>query len=162
MAITFQIIGHKKSGKTTLLQNFLTETPQYKFSVVKHTHLPIDIATTNDTGKFFQYSDDVLLLNNEQTIHYQRNLPTTNLDKIAKLQKGDSDFIIIEGIKELDFPKIVLLKSDESISDYSDITNISTFVSIQGNTSTKVLNIENINNRKKFINSFIEDIQNDR
>ncbi|WP_125588626.1 molybdopterin-guanine dinucleotide biosynthesis protein MobB [Companilactobacillus jidongensis] len=161
MAITFQIIGHKKSGKTTLLQEFLRESSQYKISVAKHTHLPIDIPTTNDTGKFFQYSDDVLLLNDEQTIHYQRKLPTTELEKIEELQRGSSDFIIIEGIKELDFPKIALLKSDESPDTFADVTNIKYFVTIQGNRSDNVIDIENLNTRKIFINKFLRDIEND-
>lgn len=161
MAITFQIIGHKKSGKTTLLQEFLREGSQYKISVVKHTHLPIDIPATNDTGKFFQYSDDVLLLNDEQTIHYQRNLPTTELDKIQELQTASFDFIIIEGIKELDFPKIALLKPDESPESFSDVTNIKCFVTIQGNRSDNVIDIENLDTRKAFINNFLRDMKND-
>lgn len=162
MAITFQIIGHKKSGKTTLLKDFLVNSPTYKFSVVKHTHLPIDIPATTDTGKFFQYSDDVLLLNNEQTIHYQRNLPTTELEKIQQLQKGSTDFILIEGIKELDFPKIVLLKSDESPQDFSNVTNIKYFVTIQENNYDKVIDIEDSSMRKIFINKFLKEIKNDR
>lgn len=161
MAITFQIIGHKKSGKTTLLQDFLINSTNYKISVVKHTHLPIDIPANTDTGKFFQYSDDVLLLNNEQTIHYQRNLPSTELDKIHELQSGTSDFIIIEGIKELDFPKIVLLKPDETIADFSNITNIKYFVTIQGNNCGGVIDIENSDNRIEFINNFLKEIKND-
>ncbi|WP_334328555.1 molybdopterin-guanine dinucleotide biosynthesis protein B [Companilactobacillus sp. HBUAS59699] len=161
MAITFQIIGHKKSGKTTLLQDFLINSTNYKFSVVKHTHLPIEIPDNTDTGKFFKYSDDVLLLNNEQTIHYQRNLPSTELDKIHELQTGDTDFIIIEGIKELDFPKIVLLKSNESIADFSNVTNIKYFVTIQGNQSDQVIDIEQPDKRIAFINNFLKDIKND-
>ncbi|MFD1418071.1 molybdopterin-guanine dinucleotide biosynthesis protein MobB [Companilactobacillus keshanensis] len=160
MALTLQIIGHKKSGKTTLIKDFLMMT-DYKFSIVKHTHLPIDIPNTTDTGKFFEHSDDVLLLNNEQMIHYQRNVPMTELEKIKLMQQNTSaDFIIIEGIKELDFPKVVLLKPNETKNDFVKITNIKKFVSIQGNKQAE--DIENMTKRKQFINNFLKDIQNDR
>ncbi|WP_125711722.1 molybdopterin-guanine dinucleotide biosynthesis protein MobB [Companilactobacillus kedongensis] len=160
MALTFQIVGHKKSGKTTLIKDFLTMT-DYKFSVVKHTHLPIDIPNTTDTGKFFEHSDDVLLLNNEQTIHYERNPPTTELDKIKLIQQSTSaSFIIIEGIKELDFPKLVLLKPDEAKTEFANITNIKEFISIQGNKQS--IDIEDKDTRKQFINNFLKDIKNDR
>ncbi|KRK65734.1 molybdopterin-guanine dinucleotide biosynthesis protein MobB [Companilactobacillus tucceti DSM 20183] len=160
MATTFQIIGHKKSGKTTLIENFLTMT-NYKYSVVKHTHLPIDIPTNTDTGKFFKNSDNVLLLNDEQTIHYQRNLPSNELKKIEDMQKKTlADFIIIEGIKELDFPKIVLLKQDETKNDFKNISNIKEYVSIQQNSLA--LDIEDLNKRESFINQFLRNITNDR
>lgn len=160
MALTFQIIGHKKSGKTTLIENFLTMT-DYKFSVIKHTHLPIAVSDGNDTGKFFKNSDDVLLLNNEQTIHYQRNLPLTELENIQIMQQETSaDFIIIEGIKELDFPKLVLLKPAETKADFNKVTNIKSFISIQKNNLA--MDIENLDDRKVFINKFLKDLKNDR
>ncbi|MFC6322355.1 molybdopterin-guanine dinucleotide biosynthesis protein MobB [Companilactobacillus baiquanensis] len=160
MALTFQIIGHKKSGKTTLIENFLTMT-DYKFSVVKHTHLPITVSDGNDTGKFFKNSDDVLLLNNEQAIHYQRNLSLTELENIQIMQQETSaDFIIIEGIKELNFPKLVLLKPAETKADFNNVTNIKSFISIQKNNLA--MDIENLDDRKEFINKFLKDLKNDR
>ncbi|WP_125761240.1 molybdopterin-guanine dinucleotide biosynthesis protein MobB [Companilactobacillus hulinensis] len=162
MATTFQIVGHKKSGKTTLLQEFLMDNSLDSFSVIKHTHTPIEVSTNTDTGKFFHYSNDVLLLNDEQTIHYQRHLPTSDLEKIEQLQKTTSaDFIVIEGMKELDFPKIVLLKPDETPADFDNITNIKYFATIQGNKSDNVIDIEDEDSRLNFILNFVREIKND-
>lgn len=163
MAITFQIVGHKKSGKTTLTNEFLQVGMElgYSFSVVKHTHGPVDIPNNTDTGKFYQHSNDVLLLNDSQTIHYQRNIEQTAIQQIHTLQqRSKNDFLIIEGLKELTFPKIVLLKADESIADLGEISNVKAFASLQKTTTAKTFqSLNSIDSRKKFITCFLRDIQ---
>ncbi|MQS89965.1 molybdopterin-guanine dinucleotide biosynthesis protein B [Companilactobacillus mishanensis] len=161
MVTTFQIIGHKKSGKTTLTNDFLKfgKAAGYSFSVVKHTHGPVDIPANTDTGKFYQQSDDVLLLNDSQTIHYQRKIAKTASEQITELQKNSpADFLIIEGLKELDYPKITLLKEDEVKSDFADISQILIFASIQKDESN-IISLMDTDERKKFIINFLREIQ---
>lgn len=162
MAVTFQIIGHKKSGKTTLTNDFLTVALQLKYqvSVVKHTHGPVDIPNNTDTGKFYERSNDVLLLNDTQTIHYQRNLNQTAAEQIREMQQTTSaDFFIIEGLKELDYPKIALLKKDETPDDFGGVNNILYFVSIQKTTTNKeVISLLEPAIKKDFITMFLREL----
>lgn len=157
MALTFQIVGHKKSGKTTLLQSFLqvAKESDHSVSVIKHTHMPVAVSNDNDTGKFFELSDDVLLLNKEQTIHYQKDLNLSENQQVKNhLKTINSDFVIIEGMKELPYPKIVMLKSDETVDDYRSIKNILKFTSLS-KLSTNTL-------REQFAKDIFKELLNDR
>ncbi|AKP67830.1 molybdopterin-guanine dinucleotide biosynthesis protein B [Companilactobacillus ginsenosidimutans] len=165
MVVTFQIVGHKKSGKTTLTNDFLKIGRRLglEIAVVKHTHGPVDIPNNTDTGKFYENSDDVLLLNDTQTIHYQRNIEQTTLEQIKQLQQTtQADFLIIEGLKELSYEKIVLLKKDETVAGFGEISNVKNFASIQKSTTTDdVLSLMDLDSRTKFIKKFLRDIQDD-
>lgn len=162
MVVTFQIVGHKKSGKTTLTNDFLKVAPQLnqQISVVKHTHGPVDIPNNTDTGKFYENSNDVLLLNDTQTIHYQRNLQQPAEYQIRHMQQTTSaDFLIIEGLKELDYPKIVLLKKDETPADFGEVTNIRYFVSIQKTTtSNDFISLPDPTTTRDFITKFLREL----
>ncbi|WP_125768295.1 molybdopterin-guanine dinucleotide biosynthesis protein B [Companilactobacillus furfuricola] len=162
MVVTFQIVGHKKSGKTTLTNDFLKIAPQlnYQISVVKHTHGPVDIPNNTDTGKFYERSNDVLLLNDSQTIHYQRGLNRTAEEQIRQMQQTTpADFLIIEGLKELDYPKIVLLKEDETPNDFGEATNILHFVSIQQTTTSKeIVSLLDPDIKRDFITKFLREL----
>lgn len=163
MVTTFQIVGHKKSGKTTLTNDFLQVGQQlgYQFAVVKHTHGPVDIPSDTDTGKFYKHSNDVLLLNDQQTIHYQRNIPTSAEAQVRQLQTTTTaDFLIIEGLKELEYPKIVLLKADETMTAFGEISHIQHFVSLQKSTTTNdIQSLKDIDYRTKFITKFLKGMQ---
>lgn len=159
MVTTFQIIGHKKSGKTTLTNDFLNVANHQgiEIAVVKHTHGPVDIPDNTDTGKFYQHSNDVLLLNDEQTIHYQRKIQKTALEQIRQIQETtQADFLIIEGLKELLYPKICLLKADETVAAFGEISNVKSFVSIQKSTTTDdIQSLMDLDIREKFITKFL-------
>lgn len=161
MVATFQIIGHKKSGKTTLTNDFLKVGPElgFTFAVVKHTHGPVDIPNNTDTGKFYENSDDVLLLNDSQSIHYQRNNQKTALEQVEKLQQTTkADFLIIEGMKELTYPKILLLKKDETATAFGEISNIKCFASLQkSNTTDDFVSLRDFDSRRDFIIKFLRD-----
>lgn len=161
MVATFQIIGHKKSGKTTLINDFLKIGQQlgYEIAVIKHTHGPVDIPRNTDTGKFYEHSNDVLLINDTQTIHYQRNIQQSALAQIRQMQNTTkADFLIIEGLKELDYPKIALLKKDETPAVFGEISQIKRFVSIQQTTTTEdLLSVMDLDVRKEFITKFLRE-----
>ncbi|MCD2255677.1 molybdopterin-guanine dinucleotide biosynthesis protein B [Agrilactobacillus fermenti] len=118
MALTLQIVGYKKSGKTTVLKDFLAvaQAKKYTVAVLKHDahEASLDQAAT-DTGQFHQLGAQQIILQSRSEIFIRQQKPALVTQSAESLVQQyvapDTDLILIEGYKSAAYPKIVLNKT---------------------------------------------------
>lgn len=134
MALTFQIIGYKKSGKTLITTALVRQlsAQQLNVSVLKHdAHASSMDVPGTDTARFSDAGAQAVLLQSANGTFYHQTTPqmppVTAL--IAKLP-ATTDVILLEGFKQADYPKLVLLRPDDHVTDFATCTNIQAFASL--------------------------------
>jgi len=104
------IIGHKDSGKTSLIQALARELRDrgHRVAVVKHSSHGIDLQG-KDTARLRESADQVAFISPvESVILWKRS---RKLEEI--LPHLDADILLLEGFKaEQTFPKIVCLRGE--------------------------------------------------
>ena len=134
MALTFQIIGYKKSGKTLITTELikLLTGHQLHVSVLKHdAHTStMDIAGT-DTAVFSQAgAQDVILQSANGTFYHQTTARPVTVTKLIAQLPASTDVILLEGFKQACYPKLVLLRPGDHAVDFQQFTNIQAFASL--------------------------------
>ncbi len=110
MPAVFAVIGYGNTGKTTLIRNIIRELHQrnYKVAVIKHDpqdHGEVD-KVGSDTYNFWEEGCRTVALSSPSRITlFRRTEEDTLPDNIIPLC-GDVDFVILEGYKGLNYPKI--------------------------------------------------------
>lgn len=110
-----QVTGFKNSGKTTTVNRMVKylKAQDYKVAVIKHHHLDTVHDEGTDTGKFIKSDSDFTVLNTPGTVMTVENKTpdlTSQLEYFSELV----DFILIEGYKDEDYPKIFMEYSFKS------------------------------------------------
>lgn len=125
-----QVVGYKNSGKTTLMQQLiryfteqdlhvgtlkhhghggepglLKETDSYK-----HLHAGAAISAVQGEQQFQLTINDVTAFSLDQLIEYYRFSPV--------------DILLIEGYKQADFPKIILVNVEQDLQLLDRLTNV--------------------------------------
>lgn len=117
MAITLQIIGHKKSGKTLITTTLIERLSKegYRVAALKHDahNAAMDVPTTDSARMSSAGAKQVILQSaTEFFFHQKSNVPS--LTEMVELLSTDNDFVLIEGHKEAtQYPRILLLKPGE-------------------------------------------------
>lgn len=98
--------GKSNSGKTTIIEKIATIlSPHHSIAIIKHD--PKNKAQIDTEGKdsyrFFQSGADVVIASPARTIMMFQN--PLNIEFLCKFF-SDRDYVFIEGLKELDFPRI--------------------------------------------------------
>lgn len=110
---TLQVAGFKNTGKTSLILEFVTllKTHGYTVAVIKHHHEAEPVETDTDTGKFFAAGADFTVLDTpgKCILVEQPDKPLTT--QLQRFQNEGVDFVIIEGYKLENYPKIILTYS---------------------------------------------------
>ncbi|MBB1078889.1 molybdopterin-guanine dinucleotide biosynthesis protein B [Limosilactobacillus sp. STM2_1] len=123
MAITFQIIGHKKSGKTLVTTKLIQQLTSrgYRVAAIKHDahKAAMDISHTDSARMSDAGAQQVILQsNNDFFFHQHGNLPP--LTKFVNFLAIDNDFVLIEGHKGCqDYPKLLLLNPGETPAEFN-------------------------------------------
>ncbi|MGP8336661.1 MAG: molybdopterin synthase [Methanosarcinaceae archaeon] len=102
------VVGHKNSGKTTLVSRLITAlSSQGSVGTVKHMSTQRFNPKDTDTGKHFDAGVDVVVgVTGKELVTISRN---PSLDKaLDTLADSGMDYAIVEGYKESNLPKIVL------------------------------------------------------
>lgn len=112
------IVGAKKSGKTSFIEDLIVYLKDYgKVGSIKHAH-ELDLDTSKDTGRLFNAGADVVMgASAENTV---KICGSKNLNElIDDMADSGVDFVLVEGFKSSDLPKIAL-------NDFSDneVSNI--------------------------------------
>lgn len=104
-----QVVGYKNTGKTTVINDMVRglKTSGYRVAVIKHHHEEDTFETTTDTGKFIHSGSDITILNKPQSSMKVMNAIPSLPGQIEELS-GEVDFILIEGYKGENYPKIYL------------------------------------------------------
>lgn len=132
--LTIQVVGFKNSGKTTLVCNLIELATQdgWKVASLKHHGhggTP-NIVENTDSERHKQAGSIMAGVEGEGLLHLSISQSEWTLKKILAFYKQvDIDLLIIEGYKNADFPKIVLISKKDDLYLLNDLTNIAAIIS---------------------------------
>jgi molybdopterin-guanine dinucleotide biosynthesis protein B len=118
MPFIVSIVGYKKSGKTTLVEEIIRilKSKGYRFGVVKYTGegLPEELKA-KDTTKFRAAGAETVGLCGDDhfTLFKAGGHPALPLDRLAAFFFPEADLVLTEGFKKQPFPKIALLSEGQ-------------------------------------------------
>lgn len=125
-----QIVGFKKSGKTTLMLDLLKQATQRGITVstVKHHGHggALEMPSTNtDSMRFFEEGASCSIVFGEGVVQvHQRKKQATLAELVAFASAENPDLVLVEGFKEAQYEKIVLLRSAEDWLELQKLEHI--------------------------------------
>nr|WP_243686909.1 molybdopterin-guanine dinucleotide biosynthesis protein B [Methanobacterium formicicum] len=118
------VVGTKNTGKTTLVTMLVQELVKrgHQVGTIKHTHHDFDLEG-KDTWKHREAGARMVVGSGESTFFLINE--AIELDKILKSIKNleDLDYVIIEGFKHVDYPKISTTGDEDDFT----ITSVDVF-----------------------------------
>ncbi|MBT3362754.1 MAG: molybdopterin-guanine dinucleotide biosynthesis protein B [Chloroflexi bacterium] len=128
------IVGRSGSGKTTLILELIPEFKKrgYRLATVKHTHHEVDMDIQGkDTWRYAQAGSDAVVISSANNVAYiEKADHDYSLEETLQLITGDFDFVLVEGFKWSNAPKIavhrdglvdgLICKSEDLIAIASD------------------------------------------
>lgn len=134
MVTPLQIIGHKNSGKTTVIEDFLTLLKQRQQSVCVLKHDPHQAQMDHpgtDTDKFTTAgAQTAVLVTNQAVMSHQKTLQAPQAKTLVQTYAKPGQFCLLEGFKTAPYPKVVLLRPGETAAVFAGIKQIIAFTSL--------------------------------
>lgn len=134
MALTFQIIGYKKSGKTLITTALVRQlsAQQLRVGVLKHdAHTSSMDVPGTDTARFSDAGAQAVLLQSANGTFYHQTTPQMPpVSALIAQLPATTDVILLEGFKQADYPKLVLLRPEDHATDFAAYPNIQVFASL--------------------------------
>jgi molybdopterin-guanine dinucleotide biosynthesis adapter protein len=127
--LIFQVVGYKKSGKTTLVSQliqFFSKKGLNVASLKHHGHggTPASVEVT-DTAKHEKAGAVMTGVEGEGVLQLTVKKSSWRLDQIfAFYHMIDIDLLIIEGFKEHDFDKVVLIRDERDLALLKRLSSI--------------------------------------
>lgn len=135
--LALQVIGKKKSGKTTTMIRFIEEatTQQKKLAAFKHTHHSVSMDVTGtDTFRFSAAGASQVGMQQDGGFFWHEQRPLDQVvpleDEIRDFVREDTEILLIEGFKSENFPKILLLRPEDQVADFAHLKDITAIASI--------------------------------
>ncbi|WLR52679.1 molybdopterin-guanine dinucleotide biosynthesis protein B [Bacillus tianshenii] len=125
-----QIVGYKKSGKSTLMRKWISccETLGWEVGAIKHHGhggAPSLGEEKTDSVSFFKSGATASLVEGDGVIQLLLKKKNITLDQmIAFYQIVEPSLILIEGYKQAAFPKVVIIRNREEWEQLQHLTNI--------------------------------------
>lgn len=126
-----QVVGYKNSGKTTLVQKLISELVKnkLKYGVLKHHGhggLPVIHDEGTDTWKYRESGASTTAVEGSGLFQFSSNIiEKMPIEKMISLfQLFPLDGVVIEGFKQANYPKIVLIRSDDELILLENTTNV--------------------------------------
>ena len=103
------IIGEKKSGKTTLIEDLIMRLRDYgSVGCIKHAQ-ELDLDESKDTTRLFNAGAEVVIGSSEHvTLKLSRSKSKSLKEQLKDMADSGMDFVLVEGFKSSDLPKIAL------------------------------------------------------
>ncbi len=118
----FCVSGVKNSGKTTLITKLIKVLKEegYRIGVIKHDghEFEIDVPGT-DTYKHRQAGSDTTIIYSETKFAVMKNWQKVQIEELLEYVK-DIDVVIIEGMKYSTYPKIEVVRKEQSQAPVCD------------------------------------------
>lgn len=124
-----QIVGYQNSGKTTLVEQLITRATAEGFAVgtIKHHGhggIPM-VESSKDSARHEQAGACVTAVEGQGMLRMSMQRPHWQLNEIiAMYESFKLDVLFIEGYKNEDYPKVVLLRQAEDRVLLQKVTNI--------------------------------------
>lgn len=160
MALTLQIVGYKKTGKTTTVTDFLQVAQQLglKTAVLKHDTHQADLdAQETDTARFKTAGAPEIILQSPDEVFVRKRQPKSQQSAeslIAQYVSPDIELILIEGFKQADFPKVGLLQPDATPADLR-LTHVQTYASLWPTRKQAVADFTTSSNRQAWFRGWL-------
>lgn len=110
--------GKSNSGKTTIIEKItMILSPHYCVAIIKHdpkNKVQID-TEGKDSYRFFQSGADVVIASSAKTTMMFQN--PLDIDFLCNFF-SDRDYVFIEGLKDLDFPRICVARDNRIDEEY--------------------------------------------
>jgi molybdopterin-guanine dinucleotide biosynthesis adapter protein len=123
-----QVVGYKKSGKTTLTSKLIKMATDMGYQVGSckhHGHGTPDVLPGTDSDRHQQAGALISGVEGGGTLNLSILNKKWTLEKILEFYRLiELDFIVVEGFKQEIFPKIVLVRSDEDLHLAADLDNV--------------------------------------
>ncbi|UBH08743.1 molybdopterin-guanine dinucleotide biosynthesis protein B [Macrococcus armenti] len=156
MVKVLQVVGFKKSGKTTTMNRIIKQLKamNYEVSVIKHHGeiggQEIDIPRTRDHITYIESGADESIVQGYTYIHKLRKNDSIELQTIIDEEVTCKDIVLVEGYKQAHYDKIVLYNKAEDKEILSQLQNIKIMVDTSVDSEQVI---------KKFIQSWVGDIR---
>lgn len=124
-ANVYQIVGYKNTGKTTLICQLiqLLSEKGYRVGTIKHDAHSFDMDFKGkDTWQHREAGAHSVAITSDQRTVYIEEKPVSLEQIIARM--NDMDIVLVEGFKNEDYPKIVMIKSKEDMELLGRLHNI--------------------------------------
>ena len=144
--------GPSNSGKTTAIVKVasILQDSSFKVCIVKHD--PKDKAVFDregkDSFKFSQTGADVAVISPNKTTLFKKR--TSTIDEIIDLFQ-DFDYLLVEGLKSLEIPRISIFRDRLDESYFSVSNAIACDETINSNEIPSDLDILDLNNPEEII-----------
>ncbi|KAA1039631.1 molybdopterin-guanine dinucleotide biosynthesis protein B [Macrococcus equipercicus] len=130
--VVLQVVGYKKSGKTTVINQLIRAARklQLTVAVIKHhgdkSGNEIDIPLKRDHVTYMESGAAESIVEGYHYVHKLLKKSESSLDELINEVSSAPDIILVEGYKQADYPKIVLLRSesDKELLDLTTITQV--------------------------------------
>ena len=110
MSLVVSVVGRSNSGKTTLLEKLIVELKRrgYTVAAVKHSGSDFQLDHPGkDSWRLAEAgSDAVLLVSSHRMAFLQKTTHPPTLGDVIEFLGDKFDFVLVEGFKESDIPKI--------------------------------------------------------
>jgi molybdopterin-guanine dinucleotide biosynthesis protein B len=128
----FQIVGYQNSGKTTLITKIieLLASENWKVGTVKHHGHGgmLESPSGKDSSRHIDAGAIASLVEGNGSMILQVEKQSLTLeDQIQIMGIFKVDFILIEGHKKAEFPKVVLLRDSRDVELLEKLTNVVAF-----------------------------------
>ncbi|KAB7709189.1 molybdopterin-guanine dinucleotide biosynthesis protein B [Bacillus aerolatus] len=132
-----QVAGYQNSGKTTLMTKFIQEAKRQDWTVASFKHhghggAPLIAEDKKDSGRHFQAGALVAGVEGGGVLQITAEKAEWQLEEILCLYDNfPVDLLLIEGYKQADYPKVVLVKDDKELELLDRLKNIQAVISWQ-------------------------------
>lgn len=116
MIPAISIVGHSRSGKTTLMEHLIRELRKRgnRLAAVKHAHEDFDLDRPGkDSHRFGEAGcESVALLGARRSALLRTHEQGYAFDDVLRLAGGEADIVLIEGLSSGPFPKIEVYRGE--------------------------------------------------
>ncbi|MDN4523690.1 molybdopterin-guanine dinucleotide biosynthesis protein B [Fictibacillus fluitans] len=163
-SIKIQIVGYKNSGKTTLVSNLLkaASAAGLRAGTLKHHGHGgrIDFQDENkDTGIHRSAGAVVSGVEGEGTFQLCLDQPVSFSRLVRLYELLELDLLLIEGFKEIQMPRVVLLKHDDDVELIRSSTNVLMAIawpSFSTEQISPVYPVYKLNEKEQYINFLMD------
>jgi molybdopterin-guanine dinucleotide biosynthesis protein B len=157
-----QVVGYKNSGKTTLVCEWIKQIKQlgYRVGSIKHDahDFEIDHKGTDTWEHKAAGADAVAITSPHQTALIEA--VETPLNKLIERMQH-LDVILIEGFKQAEWPKVVLLKSKSDL-ELIGLTNVAAIIAwtdLQLDSTLPIFLIDEIQTQQQWLARKLKEIR---
>ncbi|WP_113927048.1 molybdopterin-guanine dinucleotide biosynthesis protein B [Bacillus sp. P14.5] len=146
-----QVVGYKKSGKTTLSSKLIKISSEKGYQVGSckhHGHGTPDVLPGTDSARHQKAGALISGVEGGGTLNLSILNKKWTLEKILEFYRLiELDLIIVEGFKQETFPKIVLVRRDEDLHLTADLENV---IAVVGENISKLKTEKGVRNFQSF------------